>query len=574
MFREIPKKPLFVLQMYVLLNIYIDYGDVMIDKKYGENELFKEMSLSEHEDWFSFRQKSFLNNVDTFYYSVKFKNDFRYKSKDKSVIKLRRYFNIEYQHIESERSCGDIVFPGFNRHLVLKTVTFSRFYNICMSFPDYFDIFLAPVVPKSADGSESVTSECIVQIRSYMLWQMGVRDAFENSYNYVKALAAYFGLEIENVQENRCDYCWHTNYFDNPEKFFAPENFYKMRVDRFKNATYVTNKVGDEDYEIDYVALGRRSDKVFVRIYQKTREVIEQNYKPWFFQIWEMNGMISKYDKYVYERAFEKKSWFYRFYARLEFYREHGAHPEYLKKVDDILNGTITILEDELIKLCDKLTPRLHYVVNVEFQTMRRYSKSYELIPFKDNRSKNECKRIYDYIDNRKIIQDYLTSSVLRLVKTDGTEKKSRRELCPFWEALRRTRCLDMRMTSDEVRLIRRYNRKLNADAMKKRVLYSAVSLGFYARGLNDDNPIQDAFEALLKFNDNDIRNALSYKRKKRLQLNQDELSDVFESDELHRFELLDRETGELYDNYNLASLDLQEDFRKKRGKGGFSDDS
>ena len=195
-------------------------------------------------------------------------------------------------------------------------------------------------------------------------------------------------------------------------------------------------------------------------------------------------------------------------------------------------------------------------------------------IPFKDNRGRNECTRIYDYIDNRKIIQDYLTSSVLRLVKTDGTEKKSRRGLCPFWEALRRTRCLDMRMTSDEVRLIRRYNRKLNADAMKKRVLYSAVSLGFYARGLNDDNPIQDAFEALLKFNDNDIRNALSYKRKKRLQLNQDELSDVFESDELHRFELLDRETGELYDNYNLDSLDLQEDFRKKRGKGGFSDDS
>ena len=66
-----------------------------------------------------------------------------------------------------------------------------------------------------------------------------------------------------------------------------------MRVDRFKNATYVTNKVGSEDYEIDYVALGKRSDKVFVRIYQKTREVIEQNYKPWFFQIWEMNGLIS-----------------------------------------------------------------------------------------------------------------------------------------------------------------------------------------------------------------------------------------------------------------------------------------
>ena len=83
-----------------------------------------------------------------------------------------------------------------------------------------------------------------------------------------------------------------------------------MRVDRFKNATYVTNKVGSEDYEIDYVALGKRSDKVFIRIYLKTREVIEQNYKPWFFQVWKMNGLINEYDKYVYEKCYEKKNWF------------------------------------------------------------------------------------------------------------------------------------------------------------------------------------------------------------------------------------------------------------------------
>jgi len=103
-----------------------------------------------------------------------------------------------------------------------------------------------------------------------------------------------------------------------------------MRVDRFKNATYVTNKVGTEDYEIDYVALGKRSDKVFIRIYLKTREVIEQNYKPWFFQIWEMYGMISKYDKYVYEKCYERRSWFYPFRSPLEFYSDQGKDPEYI----------------------------------------------------------------------------------------------------------------------------------------------------------------------------------------------------------------------------------------------------
>lgn len=546
----------------------------MIDKRFGLSNLYKEMCLEDQAEWFGFNKFSFLNNIDTFYYSVKFDNDFRYKTYDKAVLKLRRYFDMEYRYFNNQESEGDIHIPGLSQTLLLKTVTFSRFYNVCLSYPEYFDIFFAPVVPKAADGGESVTSECIVQIRSYMLWQMGARDAFENSYHVVKMIADYFGLTIDHVQENRVDYCWHTNYLDNPEKFFNPENFYKMRVDRFKNATYVTNKVGDEDYEIDYVALGKRSDKVFVRIYQKTREVIEQGYKPWFFQVWLMNGMISKYDQYVYERAYEKRSWFYRFYARLEFYREHGADPVELEKVNAILSGEQTIEENDLIKLCDKLTPRLHYVVNVEYQTMRRHSKSYELVPFKDNRKYGEAKRIYDYLDNRKIIQEYLTYNVLRLVKPEGEGRKNKRELCAFWEALRRTRCLDMKMTSEQVKLIRNYNRKLNTESMKKRIINSAISLGFYTRGINEDSPLQDAFEALMKFNDNDIKHAENYKKKKRLQLNRQELADVFESDELHRFQLLDKESGELYDNDNLKSLDLQEDWEKKRRKRGENDDN
>lgn len=546
----------------------------MIDKRFGLSNLYKEMCLEDQAEWFGFNKFSFLNNIDTFYYSVKFDNDFRYKTYDKAVLKLRRYFDMEYRYFNNQESEGDIHIPGLNQTLLLKTVTFSRFYNVCLSYPEYFDIFFAPVVPKAADGGESVTSECIVQIRSYMLWQMGARDAFENSYHVVKMIADYFGLTIDHVQENRVDYCWHTNYLDNPEKFFNPENFYKMRVDRFKNATYVTNKVGDEDYEIDYVALGKRSDKVFVRIYQKTREVIEQGYKPWFFQVWLMNGMISKYDQYVYERAYEKRSWFYRFYARLEFYREHGADPVELEKVNAILSGEQTIEENDLIKLCDKLTPRLHYVVNVEYQTMRRHSKSYELVPFKDNRKYGEAKRIYDYLDNRKIIQEYLTYNVLRLVKPDGEGRKNKRELCAFWEALRRTRCLDMKMTPEQVKLVRTYNRKLNTESMKKRIINSAISLGFYTRGINEDSPLQDAFEALMKFNDNDIKHAENYKKKKRLQLNRQELADVFESDELHRFQLLDKESGELYDNDNLKSLDLQEDWEKKRRKRGENDDN
>lgn len=537
----------------------------MVDKRLNNScFIFNEFNNEDLSHWFDFKQRKFLHNVDTFYYSVKFLNDFRIDSRDENVLRFRRFFKMKYEHLQKYEDAADLTILNTDSQLVLKPVTFSRFYTVCLSCPEYFDIFFAPVVPKSSDGGESLTCECIVQIRSYMLWQFCLKDCFENSYSVVKQIAKHFHLNIDFCQENRIDYCWHSNYLTNPEAFFSPENFYKMRVDRFKNATYVTNKVGSEDFEIDYVALGKRSDKVFVRIYQKTREVIEQGYKPWFLQIWLMNGLISKYDQYVYEKAYQKRSWHYRFYARLQFYSEYGQVPVYIQKCKDILSGVLTIEENDLVKFADFLTPRLNYVMNVEFQTMRRHSKSYQLIPFRDHRDKGECQRIYDYIDNRKIITEYLTNKVFRLVDYDPNVKKSERKMCAFWEALRRTKCIDVKLTPKEAKLVRNYNRKLSKEALQKRFINAAVTYGLYSRGENDVNPAQDAFELLLRMNDNDIHNARNYRTQKLRQLNQRELAEVFESEKLHRFQFLDENTGELYDYNSLIgrfSQDMQEDF-------------
>ena len=249
----------------------------MVDKRFlDKSMIYNELSPADQEKWFEFTKNKFLHNIDTFYYSVKFKQDFRLKTQDNNVLRLRSFFKRKYDAMGDYEEVGEVKLKEIDKRLVLKPVTFSRFYTVCLSYPEYFDIFLAPVVPKALDGGQSVTCECIVQIRSYMLWMFGIHAAFENSYRYIKALAAYFHLDVDFVQENRIDYCWHSNYLKDPETFFNPDNFYKMRVDRFKNATYVTNKVGSEDYEIDYVCLGKRSDKVFVRIYQKTREVVSR----------------------------------------------------------------------------------------------------------------------------------------------------------------------------------------------------------------------------------------------------------------------------------------------------------
>ena len=115
-----------------------------------------------------------------------------------------------------------------------------------------------------------------------------------------------------------------------------------------------------------------------------------------------------------------------------------------------------------------------------------------------------------------------------------------------------------MKMTADDQKLVRNYNRRLNVESMKKRVIGSAVTLGIYTRGINEDSPLQDCFEALMRMNDNDIMEANRYKQKKLRQFNRVELAEVFESSEKHRFRLLDESDGTLYDYDSINNLDLQ----------------
>jgi hypothetical protein len=114
-----------------------------------------------------------------------------------------------------------------------------------------------------------------------------------------------------------------------------------------------------------------------------------------------------------------------------------------------------------------------------------------------------------------------------------------------------------MKMTSSEAHLVRNYNRRLSSEAMKKRFINSAVTLSLYMHGENSENPLQDAFEAVMSMNDNDIYMARRYKTKKLRQLNPDELAEVFESDYVHRFALVD-EDGNIYDYDTIKRMGMQ----------------
>ena len=532
---------------------------ILLDLRFlKDTYIYNEFDEVENAYWFDFKKKKFLHNIDTFYYSVKFKQDFTADSKDLNVKRFRRHFEgiaSMWEKLNDYSSGISFYLPELPGTLNYKPFTYAGWYNICLECPEYFDIFFAPKVPHSQDDGDSVTCECVVQIRSYMLWMYGVKLAYERSFEYVKAIAQHFGLDIEFTQENRIDYCWHSNYLKSPEKFFTPENFYKMRVDRFKDALIHTSKKGSEDFEIDYLSIGKRSDKVFIRIYLKSKEVVEKGYKPWFFKVWLLNGLINRYDFYCYEYAFLKHSWKSLDLGRLQYYAEFGRQKHYVEKCKRILAGEEDISPDSLRRLADLLTPAVNLIMNVEFQTMRKHTKSYQLIPFFDNSDKLTSRRIYDYLDNRKLICDYLTSKVFRLVEPHeagvNDSNKSRRDYCAFWKALRMCKLTDTFVPEEDQALVRTYTRKLNSEVVKSRAVKAAITYGIYTRGINGDSPLRDCMEALCMLNDNDMEDALRYKAKKVRQFNSDELADTMEKSirRSSNLMLIDKETGDIIFN-------------------------
>ena len=289
-----------------------------------------------------------------------------------------------------------------------------------------------------------------------------------------------------------------------------------MRVDRYKDANIHTYKVGDDGYDIDYIALGKRGQKTFVRIYNKTKEVISQGYKQFFFHVWLFNGLINRYDLYCYELAFKEKSFDYLVIARLKWYVDFGADDGAKEKCRDIVEKfDITgVVGSDTIAFADSITPKLNTIINVEYQTLRKGTKSYELVPFKPEDYKGVNGRIYQYLDNHAIIVDYLTHNTFRLVSGDE-KNKSRRPYCPFWEALRRTRLVDCVVNKHQLKLIRNYERRLNIDMVKKRAVNAAISLGFYTKGRNEDFSAVDIMDSFMCFNDNDLQRAMEYKRKR-----------------------------------------------------------
>ena len=104
----------------------------MIDFYAKESMIYKEMDAENQEYWLDFRQRKFLHNIDTFYYSVKLKNDCSRKSKDVAVKKFRNYFAARLRDIKADECCYNSLsfyLLGMKTNLNLKPFHYAYFYT-------------------------------------------------------------------------------------------------------------------------------------------------------------------------------------------------------------------------------------------------------------------------------------------------------------------------------------------------------------------------------------------------------------------------------------------------------------
>ena len=125
----------------------------------------QEMSDSDMLFWFDFSRDKFLHNIDTFYYSVKFEDDFRKESKSYVVSRFRSWLLEKSKESDSRAfdNSLSVFFEGWKSALNFSPFSYAGYFKFCLFSPDLFDIFIAPSVPPASDGGESVICEMVVQ---------------------------------------------------------------------------------------------------------------------------------------------------------------------------------------------------------------------------------------------------------------------------------------------------------------------------------------------------------------------------------------------------------------------------
>lgn len=487
----------------------------MDTKMIRATRIYNEFSEEKAREWFSYTRSKFISHVDTFYYSVKTIGDWSLNLGSCALIGTLKVLK---EQAEKEGEAQPFMEDDVFSDLVVKPRFGFGMYRYGISKEDCFDIFVAESVPNLQ------TSTIVVQLRSEGIWLRGLQDAFYESLVYLYGILERYAIQIGDITENRIDFAYHTNYIQDMLSFFKEENLGQMQVSSFKRWSKEGSFLGDTMYN-DYISLGRRkSNSAFVRIYNKSKEVVEMGYKQFFVPIWRQNGLISAFDQYVFDRIFErgKQSWNYKEVARCLFYLDYGQDDEIKLGIRQLLAFEDSDVKDYK-KLADSCVPDLTDVVNIEVQTKRKFYYDFLFPKLEQPDWVPLCeRRIHKIFHMLQSIRDFITHDTIRFVKFKGEHAKLRRERRPtadWW--LRLSACGELGGISYD--LCKEYQKRYDTQRSKSRSLTSIATLASLLEDWDTDDfsLSEDVADILCHLNDNDLKRYDTLRQKKRKEIRQ-----------------------------------------------------
>ena len=479
--------------------------DFLDRKKIKSTQIYQEMEPNKAKSWFHFKRSKFIYGVDTLYCVLY--PDCPWPESEQAK-RLLDYLDVKKR--EMEETLEPV--PLEQTDLSMKYGFSFGFYTYHVGINDAWDMFICKKKPNED------TPALFLQFRSQYLWTEGVKKALYKTIERIEQFLLPFEIKIKDVQENRIDYAFHTNYIQDPVNFFPLKYLREMQVSNFSR-WHVEGHFYDEITHQDYLTLGRRtSNNVFIRCYNKSKEVVEMAYKQFFIWIWLLHGLISKYDAYVLEYAYIKKRWHAKEEARLMFYLDHGSDHRIKSEINLLLNEKTPY--QELKALADQLLPDLTIITNFEFQTKRKF---YANIDFPIvTECKDHLKRIENIYQLQPEIKNMLTNEVIRFVKYKGKNKQVRRkdrQTADWWKRLQATKVQDL-LRESEYKLIRTYQRNLDMERQKTLTMHKMATTSIYLNGMEDTTGIEmNLIQFLSTINDNDLHAYQTYKKKKALEL-------------------------------------------------------
>lgn len=470
--------------------------------------IFEEFSADKQQEYFSVVRDKVIHNIDTLYYCVSLQEDYipPVKMPDKPLtepVLAKLPVTALIDDLKALRDMPDDPdrdkeFYGF----VYRPCSFA-FYRHCLSVQDEYDIFIAENLP---NGN---TPRIVVQLRSIGLWTYGDKEAVSRSFEHLHRLLRAYRIPYDQVRENRIDFAFHTNAIQNMAKYFSDD----CLMSNMCSTLTKYQKVGSisDEITIEYLSLGKRqSNNIFVRFYDKTREVIDMHYKAAFIQIWRDNELISEYDKYVLEKAYEWKSWRSGVaIGKIDWYMEYGANDDVKAELQDLRKKYLVDNANcvELDKRLSQILPNITKICNIEFQTKRRYywlqRNAIGELPCSVSVD-SPYFEIYRILDNRALFLDQLTKHTVRFVKDRSIKVNDLKgtDFLSWWRRIRacKTPCMS---NSD---LYRSYQKNADLRRNVKGIVDKVAALSTIKHNGNVSGDFSaDLADALSYINDNDV---------------------------------------------------------------------